>query len=511
MARGDNLAGSFRLPQSNTSSSRLQSVIDRGLNAEQELIGQNGAYTPEPPKDLQYVKGVTDEVYQKWAALKSFAQTMWNNYRIDVSRPDLRDENSVQAHQAYKKALADVMYSVDLLKNSQRQFEGDQQLVSQGKGVFAQDPNDSPYALQSPDDRFYSTDNLERGVQESNMYLAKAYDTTTARNEANKQIDSRRQYIDSVRNKINTNGGKQTISDIGARLNKATYEQPQFRPYKDNDSGSGDANKKRTVAIDELNYLRRLLYNNDPNGISFLKNQKGVIDVQQVTGNGQDGVRIVTSNGKTYDIDFNSPYGGLDVLNELRNNTLGAKDEIATRDLLPYFDATKDTNKFPDRGTNKQLDRLLKVYSSLYNDEDTEVDDQNREYAKDKLTQAAQQGTLFTRDGKKIVQVEFDNEGGGWFSKGKDPVVILYPENPKADPVEFRLANKTEAEEFKKFVQANSNSLIDWNNINKVEHQSPKEMPVGPMPQNMTREQFEQYLKNKGTFNVDDFIKSKSK
>jgi hypothetical protein len=499
--RGTNIAGSFRLPQQNTGG-RLQSVIDRGLQAEQELIGQNQAFVPAPPEELQYIQGITDEVYKKWADLKSFAQTMWNNYRVDVSRPDLRDENSIAAHQAYKKATADLMYSIDLLKNSQKQFSQDQALVSQGKGVFMQDPNAAPYASMSPDERFYSTDNLERAVQESNMYLAKPYDTVSARNEANTQIDKRRQYIESIRNKIQTAGGQQTLSDIGARLNKATYEQPQFRPDY---SGKGSNDPK--VAIDELNYLRTLLYNNDPNGISWLKNQKGIMDVQQLTGQGQDGVRIVTSSGKTYDVDFNSELGGLDVLNELRNNVLGSKQEITTRDLLPYLNANAGGNRLPDRGTGQQLNRFTEILVNMYNDDATNVDDDNREYVQAKLNEAVKTGTFTTQDGKKIVEVETKDDSG-WFS---DPETLVTLITEDGEELEYNLSDKNQLAEFTNLLRANGRTLIDWNKINKVQEADPKEIPVGPMPKGMSKEEFQKYLQKSGTFNVDEFIKSKSK
>jgi hypothetical protein len=79
----------------------------------------------ETPDSLQFVRGKTKEVYDKFYKLKQFTSSMWKNHRIDVTNPDFNDELSMKANQIYQESIADLKFTADDLKNSQRMLEKD--------------------------------------------------------------------------------------------------------------------------------------------------------------------------------------------------------------------------------------------------------------------------------------------------------------------------------------------------------------------------------------------------
>lgn len=72
------------------------------------------------PTGLENVQGITRDLYQKWARVNSYAQSMWKNNKINVTAPDFSDPIAVDAHNAFNEAMADLYYSSDVLKNSQK-------------------------------------------------------------------------------------------------------------------------------------------------------------------------------------------------------------------------------------------------------------------------------------------------------------------------------------------------------------------------------------------------------
>lgn len=70
-------------------------------------------------KGLEVVDGVTEDFYTDLANLKSFVGTMYRNYNIDVTKPDVTNEDAVKAHQLYLKASASLMNRSNNLRNSQ--------------------------------------------------------------------------------------------------------------------------------------------------------------------------------------------------------------------------------------------------------------------------------------------------------------------------------------------------------------------------------------------------------
>ena len=78
-----------------------------------------GSILGAPPTGLENVDQTTQAFYDKWGELESFASDMKLQYGIDVTRPDFSTSEGMEAHKMYQKALADLRYQGNALKNSQ--------------------------------------------------------------------------------------------------------------------------------------------------------------------------------------------------------------------------------------------------------------------------------------------------------------------------------------------------------------------------------------------------------
>lgn len=81
--------------------------------------GEQAPFEVPAPQGLQQVRGTTEDVYNKYYQLKSFASNMWKNYNIDVTKADFTDEFSTKANRLYQESIADLKFTMDKLKTSQ--------------------------------------------------------------------------------------------------------------------------------------------------------------------------------------------------------------------------------------------------------------------------------------------------------------------------------------------------------------------------------------------------------
>lgn len=111
--RGALLAQTYQLPQA-----QPQAPIQ-----EQPFQDEIG----DPAAGLQQIDGVTDEYFQKWAALKGFARDVQENLGVDVRFPDPSIPGSERLHRIYLKSLADLKAQGERLKTGQQMFMADRQ------------------------------------------------------------------------------------------------------------------------------------------------------------------------------------------------------------------------------------------------------------------------------------------------------------------------------------------------------------------------------------------------
>lgn len=157
----------------------------------------------EPLQGLQYIQGVTDQYYQKVAALKAFMQDTHANFGVDVRVPDLSRPESIKLNQIYQTALADILSQGNLLKNSQQEKTLNTQMnlqyapgvdtaktpvasMSQGQDVYTRQAE--PTVMEVNNKTQMSSQTQEEHDQKTAVYEAglKHYDEMIAKDPARK-------------------------------------------------------------------------------------------------------------------------------------------------------------------------------------------------------------------------------------------------------------------------------------------------------------------------------------
>lgn len=157
MSRGQYIGYNYRLPQEQVkpAGQPAPAQAESQINMPKEL--------QTPLSGLQYTDKLTREVYDKYYALQSFAQQM-NDLGIDVTRPDTTSEESMQMHRIFQKGLADVMYSADILKNSQGMYEDLTQQRNAGNVRLNDDFDPTAQPMATVDPRRASTSTKDSGI-----------------------------------------------------------------------------------------------------------------------------------------------------------------------------------------------------------------------------------------------------------------------------------------------------------------------------------------------------------
>lgn len=118
---------------------------------------------PEIGEGLYNLEGVTEEYFQKYNDLRSYAQSMWRDYGIDVTSPNYDSPEAMRASLTFQKAIADLQYTADNLKNEQELFKQTQGKVDsaylEGEGYYRQgfDPSQSRPSDRTVADQFQTT------------------------------------------------------------------------------------------------------------------------------------------------------------------------------------------------------------------------------------------------------------------------------------------------------------------------------------------------------------------
>ena len=100
-----------------------QSSVDRFNYTQNNPQGPSDLGLGDVSSGLEAIDGVTDDFYTDYANLKAFVDTMYRNYNIDVTKPDVTNQDAVKAHELFLKSSASLMGRVNDLKNSQKMFE----------------------------------------------------------------------------------------------------------------------------------------------------------------------------------------------------------------------------------------------------------------------------------------------------------------------------------------------------------------------------------------------------
>lgn len=118
MNEGQVLGQVFNLPEPYSE----QVVRGGGGNGSQPELNDAHFGIPNAQYGLQATGNVahhTAAYYQKLAGLRTFAQSMWKNYGIDVTKPDFSRPEAVAASEAFKMELGNAEATANQAKNSQ--------------------------------------------------------------------------------------------------------------------------------------------------------------------------------------------------------------------------------------------------------------------------------------------------------------------------------------------------------------------------------------------------------
>lgn len=178
---------------------------------------------------LQYVQGATEDYYKKWAMLKSFAHEAAQNMDIDVTRPDYSKPESVKLNQIYTKAIADLKYQGDLLKNSQSMLMKDRE---QGN-IPNRDLSQRPFATGQPYEDTMPNE-LDPITIAANQELSKPHYGSSI-NQGLQLYEEKKQLFRSLAEKQPARADYWKRQEQG--LVKPLQAEREFAPYHDRNEG----------------------------------------------------------------------------------------------------------------------------------------------------------------------------------------------------------------------------------------------------------------------------------
>ena len=150
------LSNSFRLP-----------TPQQGSNQQQQYAQPNASGIGSPLEGIQAIGDVGKAYYKNWADIQSFASEM-NSAGIDVTKPDWRSQEAVDAHDLYKKMLANAQYQGQYLKNSQKMMEKftASKLSAHGQDIrYGGDLTNAPFDINQVDNTGMTSQAKDDAIQ----------------------------------------------------------------------------------------------------------------------------------------------------------------------------------------------------------------------------------------------------------------------------------------------------------------------------------------------------------
>lgn len=433
-------------------------IISRGLDAEQELYGGAGPSMMDLPEDMQMIDGVTDRIYEDVAQVNNFANTMWANYRIDVTKPDLRNPLAMRANQQYLKMLSGLKYASNALQQSNKVLALDRQAEREGKGVIMADPQTQLYGSVAEGDRFVNTE-IDPIAQQSNYAYAKMTDDPTA---ARKMQGAVNQNIQEATSLYEGLGRSKRAEVVKQQFQGPTYERDVRLDEEYWRNRQGQANDAKDV-LNELEQIRTGLINRDPNAQAKLKAIPGVLNVVPINTGKKVGANITFNEGgnaKTVYVSFlpgDAQFGGRSTLNDILQRLNPGKAKLPSSVIVPYFEEfAKQDSDLQDPNIAAAFDNLLARAKTLYSTSTTKVDDktvvtsEEKELILNTLDEAAMMNQLVTPEGRPIVEVSRSRNIVG----SKKLILTL------DDGSELEIDPKTQSKYLESLFEANSNVLL---------------------------------------------------
>jgi hypothetical protein len=201
--------------------------------------------TPTPPDaEIANVDGLTSNYYNAYSRLKDFTTTMWQDYGLDVTKPDLTQEGGGQFYQAYLNMDANLRMTAQDLKVQRKRMDEAFTSGMKGESTTTIDPTKQLFTESA--EPVVST-NLNPEVEKA-MDMAKTVYGTQAEAEAaweNQIFPLKQKLLDQAR--IDSRNALFYQRQIDA-LVKPTWNKQQFAPNRP--GGSGGGGKKTQTEFD---------------------------------------------------------------------------------------------------------------------------------------------------------------------------------------------------------------------------------------------------------------------
>lgn len=309
---GEDIARTYLLPQDQYTMPQYQY---QGPGA-----GQGQSFELPPIEEgLQNVDGITESYFNKYGELEQFLGSLYAK-GIDPSKPDYSNPETREAMNVLYKAMADVRYTGDQLKNSQKMLEAYQghRAANQVAPVDGYDVNQAPFSHVFDQNVASTATPL---ADTSNKAYAKAFGTTSAKNQANKQVAENLAILEErMVNETNPSIKQQLQYEID-ELQQAIRDPKVFSPYS---GGRG------RITPDIVTERSNIIAMTQGGNMSYLEADE---DVKSARFNPMNGTIVVeyktgTSNGRTVysttEIDVRSQDGGFQQINDFLNRRKGA-------------------------------------------------------------------------------------------------------------------------------------------------------------------------------------------
>lgn len=428
------------------------SVIAEGKAAEEQLYGGPGPDLTKLPDDMAQVEGLTSEVMNQWHSAKDYANTMWNTYRIDVTKPDSRNPLSVNANLTYKKYMAAIQNTGAKLKDYNERLKLTDKSVAEGKGTYVQDPRARYFDREA---EYFASNTPDPMAQQLNATIGGEVDTPAAAKANNLRYKEERTRLEAERKAalaMGDEGRAQTIANAIGQLGRANAKAPNYHldpEYLRLQAEKAKAAQGEMEVYNEVALMRQGLVNQDPNAVNRLqamlieKNSNRPVKVVKIHDAGLNpGIRIIKRGPggevTTEDVFFNtkSQHGGLDRIADLMKSADGTKYNISSGRLSEIFEeqnkgeantavakptkelqtAVNDTHAvligfgYPGDTNIPKSAANTKQYGNLL--PGRPIPRAKKLALERALNQVASTGNLFYGDGKEIESVTWNEEDG---------------------------------------------------------------------------------------------------
>lgn len=450
-------------------------IIKRGLAAEEELYGGPGPQVQALPENLAQIDGLTEELMNQWSEAKQFADTMWHNYRIDVTKPDVRNPLAVKAAQAFMKATAGIQYGGQKLKDYNSRLGKTDTAIAEGEGLYVRDPRQQYY--EDPNDYFAST-KLQNAVIQGNQYNANKYETKEGYEQALDPQVAHRNFLLDQAAKAEAKG------DLGQaeyfRIQASGVRDPKRERdwQRDIPRGGGNTTPDPRTIFDEATNIRIGISRGDKSMYDRLRfSNPNISSVTPVTGNNPGAIIRYKDGSKPLRINLNDPLGGYDVIMDILQSNDPSSLRVTSNQLLPWIQQVMGSDGStiqPNKAVAAEMQAYTELFKSAYTDGNTNVENgvtitagQKKEKFR-RLSQIASiNGLEDPNGGRMIKKLEWKkNAEGRW-------VVQLYESNKDGDLVEsleLDPEDSTSIDYFNRLIEENEDKIAK--NQNKQENKN---------------------------------------